>query len=31
MVRNCDVALNGVGGVNPLIPASLYGLEIIGL
>ena len=31
VVRNCDVALNGVGGVNPLIPTSLYGLEVIGL
>ncbi len=30
-MRNCDVALKGVGGVNPLIPTSLYGLAVIGL
>jgi hypothetical protein len=30
-VRNCDVALKGMGGVNLLIPASLYGLAVIGL
>jgi hypothetical protein len=31
VVRNCEVALKGMGGMNPLIPASLYGLALMGL
>ncbi len=31
VVRNCEVALKCMGGINPLIPASLYGLALMSL